>query len=102
MSGHCDKCGNTLCICKWDKNDKIEEDIVLPTLQEVKTNLLINTLIHFNGNRTKTAISMDISIRTLRNMIVVIKGDDPDLYALIPPPMNDSQYRANWRGYAQS
>jgi hypothetical protein len=94
MSGYCDKCHNTLCICK--------DSIVFPTLQEVKTKLLIDTLIHFNGNRTKTAISMDISIRTLRNMIVVIKGDDPDLYALIPLPWNESQSKSNWRGYAQS
>jgi len=102
MSGYCDKCGCTLCVCGESEGLRDTSEFCLKTLDEVKKDLLISTLVHFNGNRTKSAISMDVSIRTLRNMIAAIREGEPELYTKIPPSWNISMGKSgHWRGYAR-
>jgi DNA-binding NtrC family response regulator len=43
--------------------------LVGSTLQEIERELILHTLAHYLGNRTRTADVLGISIRTLRNKI---------------------------------
>jgi hypothetical protein len=75
---------------------------ILKTLHQAKVEALMDTLIYFNGNRSLSAKSLDVCIRTIRNMINILKEDEPELYALIPPTWNPENIgKADWRGYTR-
>jgi two-component system, response regulator FlrC len=56
-------------------------DMVGRTLAEVERNLILDTLRHCSGNRTRAAHTLGISIRTLRNKLNEYAADG----ASIPP-----------------
>ena len=56
-------------------------DMVGRTLAEVERNLILETLRHCRGNRTRAAHTLGISIRTLRNKLNEYAADG----APIPP-----------------
>ncbi len=56
-------------------------DMVGRTLAEVERNLILETLRHCRGNRTRAANTLGISIRTLRNKLHEYAADG----APIPP-----------------
>lgn len=45
----------------------------IETLQEVKENHILRVLRHFNGNRSKTAQALGVSVRGLRNTLKILK-----------------------------
>lgn len=46
----------------------------LSTLKESRNTMVINYLLLYGGNRTRTAKAMDISVRSLRNYINEIRA----------------------------
>lgn len=105
---NCEECGCTNCCCGNPLGVSVMSDgsDFVPwegkTMDEVKREHLLSTLIFFKGNRTSTAKALSISIRTVRNMITVMKGEYPEMYEQIPPPWaNETVHQGKWRGYAQ-
>lgn len=47
------------------------------SLEEMEKEMIMNTLQQMNGNRTKAAQSLGISVRTLRNKLSQYKADEP-------------------------
>lgn len=45
----------------------------LPTVEEVERDLILVTLDKYQGNRTKAARSLGVSIRTMRNKIRALR-----------------------------
>ncbi|MDY6821898.1 MAG: sigma-54 dependent transcriptional regulator [Deferribacterota bacterium] len=63
-----------------ERND--EDILVDKPISEVEKELILNTLSKYNGNRTKTANALGITVRTLRNKINEYRenGIDVDRY----------------------
>jgi len=104
MSGYCSDCGCTICICKEAEAERksfIDTPYELKTMYQAKVTALVETLIHFGGNRAASAKSLDVSIRTIRSMINDLREEEPAIYATIPFGENNGVKQGKWRGYAQ-
>lgn len=55
------------------------QDFAGHTLAEVERDLIISMLAHFDGNRTRAAEALAISIRTLRNKLHEYRSSGLDL-----------------------
>jgi DNA-binding NtrC family response regulator len=53
------------------------------TIHEMEKRLILSTLRRFDNNRTRSAESLGISIRTLRNKLHEYRQEDPELAAII-------------------
>ncbi len=65
-----------------DRDESIANRIVGRTVADVERDLILKTLKHCLGNRTRAANILGISIRTLRNKLTVYAADG----ARVPPP----------------
>src|SRR5260221_5287347 len=65
-----------------DRDESIANRIVGRTVADVERDLILKTLKHCLGNRTRAANILGISIRTLRNKLAVYAADG----VRVPPP----------------
>jgi DNA-binding NtrC family response regulator len=65
-----------------DRDESIANHIVGRTVADVERDLILETLKHCLGNRTRAANILGISIRTLRNKLSVYAADG----VRVPPP----------------
>jgi DNA-binding NtrC family response regulator len=65
-----------------DRDESIANRIVGRTVADVERDLILETLKHCLGNRTRAANILGISIRTLRNKLTVYAADG----VRVPPP----------------
>ncbi len=64
------------------------------TVEDVERELVVRTLAHHRGNRTRAARDLKISIRTLRNKIKEYESSG----VAVPPPGDHPQPRCSrWR-----
>lgn len=48
------------------------------TLKEMEREIIEKAMIHFEGNKTKVAASLDVSLRTIDNKISLYKKQDEE------------------------
>ena len=65
-----------------DRDESIANRIVGRTVADVERDLILETLRHCQGNRTRAANILGISLRTLRNKLAVYAADG----VRVPPP----------------
>jgi DNA-binding NtrC family response regulator len=65
-----------------DRDESIANRIVGRTVADVERDLILETLKHCQGNRTRAANILGISLRTLRNKLAVYAADG----VRVPPP----------------
>jgi DNA-binding NtrC family response regulator len=65
-----------------DRDESIANRIVGRTVADVERDLILETLKHCFGNRTRAANILGISLRTLRNKLAVYAADG----VRVPPP----------------
>lgn len=53
------------------------------TLDESKMIIVRDRMIHFDGNRTKTSMSLKISIKGLSNILLKMKEQYPDYFSSV-------------------
>ena len=66
----------------------ILEQLVGHTVAEIERELIIKTLDHFEGNRTRASVALGISVRCLRNKIYQFKAQGIDVPEPHPGPMH--------------
>ena len=60
----------------------VVEQLVGRTVAEIERELILRTLHHFEGNRTRASIALGISVRCLRDKIHQLKAHGIDVYAV--------------------
>ena len=66
----------------------ILEQLVGHTVAEIERELIIKTLDHFEGNRTRASAALGISVRCLRDKIHQFKAQGIDIREPHPGPLH--------------
>ena len=56
----------------------------MKTLEEIKDEAIIDRIKHFKGHRERAAISLGISIRTIRNVLARLRKEEPEIIKSLP------------------
>ena len=69
----------------------ILEQLVGHTVAEIERELILKTLNHFQGNRTRASVALGISIRCLRDKIHQFRAHGIDIPQAHPSPLHQSK-----------
>jgi len=75
----------------------VVEQLVGRTIAEVQRELILTTLYHFEGNRTRASIALGISLRCLRDKIRHFRAEGLDVPDARPGPFYESTTDFFWR-----
>ena len=69
----------------------ILEQLVGHTVAEIERELILTTLNHFDGNRTRASVALGISVRCLRDKIHQFRAQGIDVPEAHPGPLHQSK-----------
>ena len=75
----------------------VVEQLVGHTIAEVERELILTTLYHFGGNRTRASVALGISLRRLRDKIRHFRAEGLDVRDARPGPFYESKTDFFWR-----
>ena len=67
------------------------EQLVGHTVADIERELILKTLDHFEGNRTRASVTLGISVRCLRDKIHQFRAQGIDIPEAHPGPFYDSR-----------
>ena len=75
----------------------VVERLVGHTVAEVERELILTTLYHFEGNRTRASVALGISLRCLRDKIRHFRAEGVDVPEARPGPLYEPATEFFWR-----
>ena len=75
----------------------VVEQLVGHTIAEVERELILTTLYHFGGNRTRASVALGISLRCLRDKIRHFRAEGVDVPEARPGPLYEPATEFFWR-----